>query len=56
MNCDVCIQSCCTRFSKTYNGYLFIIILKFDSTVWKIEYGNIQIQEFTGQIIGYETI
>ena len=30
--------------------------LKFDSTVWKIEGGNIQIQKYTGQIIGYDTI
>ena len=56
MNCDVCIQSCCTRFSKTYNGYLFIIILEFDLSVLKIEDGNIQIKEFTGHIFGYETI
>ena len=32
------------------------IILEFDSKVWKIEYGNIQIQEITGQIIGYVTL
>ena len=40
----------------TYNESLFIIILEFDSTVWNIEDGKIQIQEFTGQIIGYDTI
>ena len=49
MHCVFCIQS-------TYNGYLFIIKLEFDSTFWKIEDGNIQIQEFTGQVIGYDTI
>ena len=56
MNCGVFIQSYCTLFSITYNGSLFIIILEFVSTVLKIEDGNIKIQEFTGQIIGYETI
>ena len=35
---------------------LFIIILEFDATVWKIEDGNIQIKEYTGHIIGYDTI
>ena len=35
---------------------LFIIILEFDATVWKIEDGNIQIEEYTGHIIGYDTI
>ena len=40
----------------TYHGSLLIIILKFDSTVWNIEDGDIQIQKLTGQIIGYDTI
>ena len=35
---------------------LFIIILEFDATVWKIEDGNIELQELTGKMIGYDTI
>ena len=33
-----------------------MIIMEFDSTVWNIEDGNIQVQEFTGKLIGYDTI
>ena len=28
-----------------------MIILEFDSTVWKIEYGNIKIQEFAEKLL-----
>ena len=36
-------------FKFTANDYLLIIILNIDSTVWKIEGGNKQIQKFTRQ-------
>ena len=49
-------KSYCKWFFVTYNGSLFIIIMYFDSIVWKIEDRNIQMQEFTGQMIWYDTI
>ena len=30
--------------------------MEFDSTVWNIEDGNIQVKEFTEKLIGYDTI
>ena len=54
--CVVFIQSHWQLFFIAYNQYLLIIIMEFDSTVWKIEDRRIQIQEFTGKIIGYDNI
>ena len=56
-----CIVKYAFKFTAHDSPYyimdnLFIIILEFDATVWKIEDGNIQIKEYTGHIIGYDTI
>ena len=48
---EVCIQSYFTLFSITYNWYLFIIILRFYSSFWKIETGNKLIQQLTGKLV-----
>ena len=40
----------------TYNLSLFIIILRFDLSDWKIEDGNKLIQQFTGNWFEYDTI
>ena len=40
MHCEVCIQSYFTWLPITYNQSLLIIILLFDLSDWKIEYGN----------------
>ena len=51
MHCEVCIQSYFTWISITYNRSLFIIILWFDSSDWKIEDRNKLIQQFTGKLV-----
>ena len=45
-----------TIFHISNNGSLLINKMNIESTVWKMQDGNKQIQKFTEKLIGYDTI